>query len=56
MTLKIIYSPRPKCKTCNKLMESWNPFADTHEHTECAADRISDKLMDIVKKEFNKMS
>lgn len=48
----IIISPQPRCKTCNELMTEWNPFADEHEHTECMAERISDELIEIIKKQF----
>lgn len=52
-TIKII-SPQPKCKLCGKLMNEWNPFAKEHEHTQCTANRISDALIEIVKKQLNK--
>lgn len=54
MELKLIISEQPKCITCNLPMLSWNPFADTHEHVGCTADRISDNLLQILKKELNK--
>lgn len=53
MTFTTIYYPQPKCITCGKLMTSWNPWADIHEHVECASDRISDKLITIIKQQLN---
>lgn len=52
MDRKIIISQQPKCKTCGKLMLEWNAFADEHEHVECIAQRISESLMQIVKKQL----
>ncbi len=52
MLIKTIISPRPNCKTCNIPMNEWNPFAEEHEHIECAADRISNHMINIIKKQF----
>lgn len=54
MNVYRIVSSQPRCKTCKKLMESWNPFAEVHEHIDCAVDRISTKLVDVLKIELNK--
>jgi hypothetical protein len=35
-------------------MKEWNPFADTHEHIECTAERVSESLINIIKKQFEK--
>ncbi len=51
--MTIIISKQPRCKTCNELMLEWNPFADEHEHTECIADRVSTKLVNILIKQLN---
>ena len=53
MYIKLIISPQPKCKTCGKPMNEWNPFADSHEHVSCISDRISNKLIDIIKNKIN---
>lgn len=50
MERKLIISEQPKCKTCGKLMQEWNPFAQEHEHIECSAERISASLVEIFKK------
>lgn len=55
MTFYKIISRRPNCNHCGKPMESWNPFGDFHEHPECSADRTSDKLMEIIKQQFEAM-
>ena len=49
MERKIIISEQPKCKTCGKPMQDWNPFAEVHEHIECSAERISASLIELVK-------
>lgn len=35
----------PTCKTCGKEMKEWNFYAEEHEHTECAADRLAERLI-----------
>ena len=50
MEIKKIISKQPKCKTCGKLMNEWNPFAIVHEHIECSTERISERLSNIIKK------
>lgn len=52
MEIKIIISEQPNCKTCGKIMKEWNPFADEHEHIECASERISTSLIDIIKNQL----
>ncbi len=52
MERKLIISQQPKCKTCGKLMQEWNPFAEVHEHIECSAERISVSLVEVLKKEL----
>lgn len=52
MEKKIIISEQPKCKTCGKLMEEWNPFAIEHEHMKCASKRITGDLIEIVKNQL----
>jgi len=52
MERKLIISEQPKCKTCGKLMQEWNPFAEVHEHIECSAKRISASLVEILKKQL----
>lgn len=47
-----IISKQPTCKTCNKLMLEWNPFANEHEHVECMVDRVSTKLTNILIKQL----
>jgi hypothetical protein len=47
-----IKSKQPKCKTCGKLLREWNPFATEHEHIECASKRLSDSLIEVIKKDF----
>jgi len=54
MERKLIISKQPKCKTCDKLMREWNPFAEIHEHTECSAKRISESLIEILKKQLKR--
>ena len=53
MERKLIISEQPKCKTCGKLMQEWNPFAEVHEHIECSAERISASLVEILKKKLD---
>ncbi len=55
MEKKIIILEQPKCKTCGKLMLEWNAWADEHEHVECIAERISTSLIEIVKKQLEKV-
>ncbi|MDA3856293.1 MAG: hypothetical protein PF569_08600 [Candidatus Woesearchaeota archaeon] len=52
MEKKLIISEQPKCKTCGKLMQEWNGFAKEHEHTECSSERISAKLIRVIKKQL----
>lgn len=52
MERKLIISEQPKCKTCGKLMQEWNPFAEVNEHIECSGKRISESLIDILKKDL----
>lgn len=52
MERKLIISEQPKCKTCGKLMQEWNPFANEHEHIECSEERISAILVEILKKQL----
>lgn len=52
MEIKTIISEQPKCKTCGVKMNEWNPFADEHEHIECASERISNNLIAMVKNHF----
>jgi len=42
----------PRCKTCGNPVYEFNPWAGEHEHTSCAADRISDILIKILMKEL----
>jgi hypothetical protein len=53
MEKKLIISEQPKCKTCGKLMQEWNPFTEVHEHRECSAERISASLVEVLKKQLN---
>lgn len=53
MERKIIISHKPCCRICGKFMESWNPFAEVHEHPKCTAEHLSDALMTIVRKSFS---
>ena len=53
MERKLIISVQPKCKTCGKLMQEWNAFAEVHEHTECSAERTSASLVEILKKQLD---
>ena len=55
MERKLIISEQPKCKTCGKLMKAWNPFATEHEHIECASERISASLIELVKKDLGEI-
>ena len=52
MEVKKIISKQPKCRTCGKLMIEWNPFAEVHEHIDCIANRISDKIIENIKKQM----
>ena len=52
MERKLIISEQPKCKTCGKSMKEWNPFANEHKHIECASERISASLIEILKKDL----
>lgn len=52
MEKKLIISEQPKCKTCGKIMQEWNPFAEVHEHIECVSERISASLIELVKKDL----
>lgn len=54
MERKIIFSKLPICQTCKKPMKSWNPFANVHEHVECISDRVSEKLIKIIKNQLFK--
>lgn len=40
-----IISKQPNCDVCDRRMEKWNPFSETHEHIECTSDKISIKLI-----------
>ena len=39
------FSKKPVCNFCKKEMQEWNPWAETHEHSECTAERISTELI-----------
>ena len=47
-----IVSDKPPCSICGLPMKSWNPFATVHKHNECISEEISNKLIDILKKEL----
>ena len=49
----IYFIETPICKSCGLEMESWNPFSDEHEHVLCTSNRITDSLIEIVKKDLN---
>lgn len=53
MTYKTIISNQPSCKTCGKLMKEWNPFAEEHEHPVCAAERMSEHLIQIIREQMS---
>lgn len=53
METKTIRTQQPRCKSCGKFMKEWNPFARTHEHVNCIAERVSDSVMGVIKKQFN---
>lgn len=53
MERKIIISKQPKCKTCGGFMAQWNAFANQHEHVECISERVSNQLIEIVKKQLS---
>jgi len=52
MEYKKIISEQPYCKTCKNIMKEWNPFASEHEHIECIAERVSDKMLLEIKIQF----
>jgi len=52
MEHKTMISKQPSCKTCGGLMKEWNPFANEHEHTECTAERISEHMIQIIRKQM----
>lgn len=52
MEQRIIISPQPNCCTCGMPMLEWDPFGEKHEHIECASDRISDHLIELVRKDL----
>ena len=52
MDYKVIISERPKCKTCKELAKEWNPFQEEYECVKCIANKISDSLLEIVKKQL----
>ena len=54
MNKYIIKSEKPKCKTCGKQLEEWNPFTNEHEHIECSSERIVNSMMEKVKQDLNK--
>lgn len=54
MKIKKIISEQPKCKTCGKLMLKWNPFADEHEHVKCISERVSESLIEVIKRDLFK--
>jgi hypothetical protein len=33
-------------------MDEWNPFADEHEHSECAGKRIADEIFKNIEKDL----
>ena len=54
MTPRVIKSKQPKCITCGRLLDEWNPFVlDEHqEHAECTGKRIAGKMMEGIKKDL----
>jgi hypothetical protein len=42
----IIFNTNPRCKTCGKEMQEWNPWANEHEHIDCLSERVSSILID----------
>jgi hypothetical protein len=42
----------PKCKTCGRKMDSWNPWASEHEHHKCTLDRLAKVIQEDIKKIF----
>lgn len=48
----IVYNTVPKCTSCGKNMKEWNPFSEKHEHIECIADRISNKLVNKLREQL----
>lgn len=53
MERKRIISEKPKCKCCGNIMKEWNPFTEVHEHIECSSDRISERLVKLIKKQLS---
>lgn len=43
----------PKCKTCGRKMDEWNPWATVHEHQKCMLDRMSKEIQEDIRKIFN---
>jgi hypothetical protein len=56
MEIKKIISEQPKCRTCGKLMTIWDPYAKIHEHIECASERMSTNLINVIKKQFDNLT
>ncbi len=52
MNITIITYNKPRCKTCGREMGEWNPFATEHEHIECMAERISNKMVKVLIKQL----
>jgi len=54
MNIIIASGERPNCSVCKKPLKSWNPLIKDEECVPCTADRISNHLIEIVRKSFNK--
>ena len=55
MQFRRIISQQPYCTYCGKLMDEWIVFCKNNEHPECTAERISNKLMERIREQFEKV-
>lgn len=47
-----IISKQPYCISCNKPLTEWDPYALQHEHNQCIAERLSDRLIALIKQQM----
>jgi hypothetical protein len=52
MNLRIIFKEKPKCDYCGLPMKEWNPYADSHTHSECIVERFGKLIEDMLKKQI----
>lgn len=56
MDIIILSGERPNCSCCGKPLASWNPLIENEECVPCIANRISDALIEEIKKHIKPLS